>query len=200
TPQPNTAWVQRALLDENIQYFIMAFFWWSSKPVTFALVPYAIFSLFHALTFTRTTLLPQFLPAGPPPQAGAAPTPHPIAKKLQVWVKTNYDNAMRIVAFTELAILGRVLFGALLFRNAFITPILYAYFLRQRWFQSKFTRDAVGTVHARIHAFVTSPGKPPVVAQVYTQVTNLVGRWAGSLPGAGPNGAAAGAGAGARRQ
>ena len=43
-----------------------------------ALVPYAIFSLFHALTFTRTTLLPQFLPPGPPPQPGAAPTPHPL--------------------------------------------------------------------------------------------------------------------------
>jgi transmembrane protein 33 len=47
-----------------------------------------IFSLFHALTFTRTTLMPQFLPPGPPAQAGGAPTPHPLAKKLQLWVKS----------------------------------------------------------------------------------------------------------------
>ncbi|KAI0639176.1 hypothetical protein C8Q77DRAFT_1222789 [Trametes polyzona] len=196
TPQPNAAWVQRAFLDENVQYFLMAFFWWSSRPVTLALAPYAIFSLFHALTFTRTTLLPQFLPPGPPPQPGAAPTPHPLARKLQVWVKANYDNAMRAVAFAELVILIRVTLGALTFRNSLLTPIVYAHFLRQRWYQSKFTREAVSTVHSRILAFVNAPGKPPVLGQVYGQISNLASRYAGSMPAA-PNGAA---GAGARRQ
>ena len=62
----------------------------AEAPRTVALLPYAIFSLFHALTFTRTTLMPQFLPPGPPPQQGAAPTPHPLAKKLQVWVKGTF--------------------------------------------------------------------------------------------------------------
>jgi hypothetical protein len=52
-----------------------------------ALLPYAIFSLFHALTFIRTTVMPQFLQPGPPAVAGGPPQPHPIAKKLQVWVK-----------------------------------------------------------------------------------------------------------------
>ncbi|KAL7285696.1 hypothetical protein PYCCODRAFT_1464676 [Trametes coccinea BRFM310] len=197
TPQPNSAWVRRAILDENVQYFMMAFFWWFTRPVTLALVPYAIFSLFHALTFTRTTLLPQFLPPGPPPQPGAAPTPHPIAKKLQVWVKANYDNAMRAVAFAELVILARVVLGLFARRNALLTPLIYAHFLRQRWFQSKFTRDAVAYVDVRIKNFINSPGKPPVLAQVYGQVTDLTRRWVGTtLPAA----ANAGAGAGARRQ
>ena len=53
-----------------------------------ALVPYTIFSLFHALTFSRTSLLPQILPPGPPPTAGGTPQPHPFAKKLQIWVKS----------------------------------------------------------------------------------------------------------------
>jgi hypothetical protein len=52
-----------------------------------ALLPYTIFSLFHALTFTRTTIIPQFLPPGPPATAGGPPQAHPVAKKLQVWVK-----------------------------------------------------------------------------------------------------------------
>ncbi|KAI0735412.1 hypothetical protein C8Q76DRAFT_281765 [Earliella scabrosa] len=196
-PQPNAAWIRRALLDENVQYFLLAFFWWSSRPVTLALLPYAIFSLFHALTFTRTTLMPQFLPPGPPPQQGAAPTPHPLAKKLQVWVKANYDNAMRAVAFTEIAIMIRVVLGALTFRTSLISPVLYVHFLRQRWYQSKFTREAFAHVHGRISAFVNSPGKPPVLAQVYNQAAGLASRFAGSSLGA-PNGAAAGAGA--RRQ
>ena len=52
-----------------------------------ALLPYAIFSLFHALTFTRTTLMPQFLPPGPGTASNGQPAPHPLQKKLQLWVK-----------------------------------------------------------------------------------------------------------------
>ena len=136
SPQPSAAWVQRALADEvstnallffvtytdallqNVQYLILAFFWFTSKPiarkltpnfgVTFdqcsllytsvSLLPYTIFSLFHALTFTRTTVMPQILQPGPPATAGGAPTPHPLSKKLQVWVRCkSADLCSRIV-------------------------------------------------------------------------------------------------------
>jgi hypothetical protein len=50
-------------------------------------MPYFVFSLFHALTFTRTTLMPRFLPPGPPAAAGGPPQPHHLAKRLQLWVK-----------------------------------------------------------------------------------------------------------------
>ena len=53
-----------------------------------------IFSLFHALTFTRTTLMPQFLPPGPPATSGGPPQPHPLAKKLQVWVKGVFPSIL----------------------------------------------------------------------------------------------------------
>lgn len=110
---------------------------------------------------------------------------------------------MRAVAFTELLIMARVTVGALTWRLAIFAPVIYAHFLRQRWYQSKFTREAIAYVHGKILAFVTSPGRPPVLAQVYTQFTGLTGRWAGStLNAAAQNGngaGAAGAGAGARR-
>jgi len=57
-----------------------------------ALLPYTIFSLFHALTFTRTTVIPQFLPPGPPATAGGPPQAHPVAKKLQAWVKCKLSS------------------------------------------------------------------------------------------------------------
>ena len=58
-------------------------------------MPYFVFSLFHALTFTRTTLMAQYLPPGPPLTAGGPPQPHPLAKRLQLWVKcTWHDVAM----------------------------------------------------------------------------------------------------------
>ncbi|KII93422.1 hypothetical protein PLICRDRAFT_131170 [Plicaturopsis crispa FD-325 SS-3] len=180
TPQPNMAFIRRALLDENVQYFILAFFWWSSKPITITLVPYTIFSLFHALTFTRTTLMPQFLAPGAPANAGGPPQPHPFAKKLQVWVKANYDTAMKAVAYIELVILARVVIGAVTFQNSLLSPLVYAHFLRQRYFQSAFTRDAIGVATRRIDALASRPGNPPVALQVWEKLKMLIGRWSGS--------------------
>jgi hypothetical protein len=178
-PQPNLAYIRRALLDENIQYFALAFFWWSSRPVTLALVPYMIFSLFHALTFTRTTLMTQFLPPTPPATSGGQPQPHPIAKRLQQWVKANYDRAMKIVAYAELLLLVRVVLGIFTFSNSLLTPIFYAHFLRQRYYQSTFTRSAVGTGTAKLDQIVNRPGNPPVLVSVWGNIKALVARWAG---------------------
>ncbi|KAK2462071.1 hypothetical protein APHAL10511_006534 [Amanita phalloides] len=176
-PQLNGAWFQRALFDENVQYFVLAMFWYSSKPVSFALVPYAIFSLFHALTFTRTTLLPQILPPGPATTAGGAPQPHPFSKKLQVWVKNNYDYAMRVVAYTEVLILLRVILGAIMFQNSFVSPVVYAHFLRQRYYHSAFTRDAVGDVGNRMDGYIRQ--QSPAVVQIWEKGKAFVSRWMG---------------------
>ncbi|KAH9937467.1 uncharacterized protein B0H18DRAFT_970775 [Fomitopsis serialis] len=190
-PQPNLAWVSRAMADENVQYLLLALFWWTSKPISLALVPYAIFSLFHALTFSRTTLMPQLLPQGPPATAGGPPTPHPMQKKLQTWVKTNYDTAMNAVAYAELLIMLRVFLGAITFQNSLLSPVFYAHFLRARWYQSKFTQAAVAQLHARIEYHIRAPGASPVLAQVYDKVQLVVSRWAGSVIA--PQGGAAGA-------
>ncbi|KAG7099469.1 hypothetical protein E1B28_001318 [Marasmius oreades] len=178
-PQPSLAYVRRAALDENVQYFLLAFFWWSSKPIAITLIPYTIFSLFHALTFTRTTLMPQFLPPGPPATAGGPPTPHPFAKKLQVWVKANYDPAMKAVAFTELVILLRVLLGGITFQNSLLSPIIYAHFLRQRWYQSQFTRDAIAYSTGRIETTIAGQ-QNPTLTRLWGQGKSLVQRWGGS--------------------
>lgn len=54
--------------------------------------------------------------AQPPATAGQARPPPPAlqnaSNKIQLWVKGNYDTAMKFVAYAELAILGRVVFGA----------------------------------------------------------------------------------------
>ncbi|EAU93190.2 hypothetical protein CC1G_10258 [Coprinopsis cinerea okayama7 len=197
TPQPNAAYLRRALLDENVQYFLLALYWWTSKPVTFALLPYAIFSLFHALTFARTTLMPRFLPPGPPAANGGAPTPPPLAKRLQVWVKANYDRAMSLVAYAEILILVRVLLGAITFQNSLLTPLIYAHFLKQRYYQSAFTRHALATVDKKFEELVIKrPGVPPVVGTVYERVKGVVKSWAGGVLQGGAPAAAGGNGNG----
>jgi len=180
SPQPNAAWVQRALADENVQYLVLAFFWFTSKPIALSLFPYTIFSLFHALTFTRTTLMPQILQPGPPATAGGAPTPHPLSKKLQVWVRSNYDHAMKIVAYTEIFILVRVIIGAIMLRNSFLTPIIYAHFVRMRFFQSAFTREAILAATVKIDGYANRPDVPPIVKQGWQTFQSLIGRWTGT--------------------
>jgi hypothetical protein len=32
-PQLNAAWVQRAFVDENVQYAVLALYWWISTPI-----------------------------------------------------------------------------------------------------------------------------------------------------------------------
>ncbi|TFK76856.1 hypothetical protein BDN72DRAFT_830023 [Pluteus cervinus] len=179
SPQPNIAYVKRALMDENVQYFLLAIFWWTSKPITVALIPYTIFSLFHALTFVRTSLMPQFLPPGPPTAAGGPPQPHPIAKRLQVWVKANYDGAMNVVAYAEVVIFLRVILGAVTFRNSFAMPIIFAHFLRQRYYQSAFTRHAFSVVDDQINRQIASAGNPPWAVSGYSNTRMLLTRWVG---------------------
>jgi len=180
TPQPNVTYIRRALLDENVQYLLLAVFWWMSKPVKVALVPFAIFSLFHTLTFVRTTLLPHFLPNGPPTTAGGAPQPHPLAKRLQVWVKSNYDKAMKVVAYAELLIFGFVLVGAITFQNSLLTPVIFAHFLRQRYYQSLFTREAVAHVAQMVDKQARASGRPPILANIWEKAQVVIGRWSGT--------------------
>jgi transmembrane protein 33 len=55
-----------------------------------SLIPFATFSLFHALTFLRSNILPQFFPPTPPAAAGQPAIQHPVLKKLQAFIKGDY--------------------------------------------------------------------------------------------------------------
>jgi len=179
-PQINGAYFRKATSDENVQYLLLALFWWTSKPIALTLVPYAIFSLFHALTFLRTTILPLVFPPTPPPAgSSAAPQQSSYAKTIQSWVRANYDKAMRVVAYTELIIMLRVTVGAMIFKNSFTTPIVYAHFLRQRYYFSQFSRDAIFQAGAAIDGQIHRA--PPILGNVWGHVKNLLGRWAGSV-------------------
>lgn len=100
---------------------------------------------------------------------------------------------MRIVAYTELVIFIRVFLGALTFQNSLLSPLIYAHFLRQRYFQSAFTREAFATSIARVDALVRKPGNPPMLVQVWEKGQMLAGRWVGSTLAPNPAPAAAGA-------
>jgi hypothetical protein len=103
---------------------------------------------------------------------------------------------MKIVAFTEIIILIRVIVGAIMLRNSFLTPIIYAHFVRMRFFQSAFTREAIIAVTVKIDGYANRPDMPPVVKQGWVTFQGLIGRWTGTTlnaahapPAAAPAGA-----------
>lgn len=203
-PQLKKAYIQRALMDENVQYLFLAVYWFMSRPIFITLIPFVTFSLFHVLTFLRTTVIPIIFPSASPSPganqaaAGGAPAAQPtappakIAKLVHGWVKANYEPAMRFVAYAEVAIFARVLFGALLFRNSLMAPLFYAHFLRLRFYMSTFTRTAFQHVKSILDGYTQHQSCPPVVRKAYLTLTDLISRYASSVLSVQNRGAGAG--------
>lgn len=89
-PQASKTWARRAFADENVQYMLLALFWYvisnrrgslthgqvdlqadrtyvyslsqAMSLIAVTIIPFATFSLFHCLTFLRTNIIPKFVP------------------------------------------------------------------------------------------------------------------------------------------
>ncbi|KAI5450928.1 Transmembrane nucleoporin [Naganishia albida] len=204
-PALNQTYLQRALKDENVQYALLALYWFISKPVYISLIPFATFSLFHCLTFIRSTIIPKIAKQPATQQrTGAAPAAQPspasglndFAKRLGAWTKANYDPAMRFVSQAELGILVWVIIRAVTFRGSFLTAIFLAHFIRMRYISSGYTRQAVSSATQYVDRALV--GKPPALVNAWATGKTVVGNWMGmTMPAQGQPGPAAGAAAAA---
>lgn len=157
----------------------MALVWLYSRQVPLALLPFAVYSVFHVLTYTRTNLLPTFAPAksGATPQSptspgGARPTSSsPLANTIGKFVKDYYDISMMLVAGLEIALWGRVFLSAMTFsKGSWVLLIIYSVFLRARYAQSQFHQGAVAQGSARVDALVSNQSYPPAARQGWETV------------------------------
>ena len=101
----------------------MALVWLYSKPVYFALFPFAVYSTFHFLTYLRTNLLPTLTPVAPGAKAPA------VSETIAAFVKKNYDSSMHLVASLELFLWARVFLYCLVFKNSWVLLAIYTIFL-----------------------------------------------------------------------
>lgn len=163
--------VIKILGDENVQYLLMAFTWLYSKPVYPALLPFAVYSTFHFLTYLRTNLIPTIMPSAP-----GAPQPA-IAETIARFVKKNYDASMHLVANLELFLWARVFLWCLVMWNSWVLLIVYTVFLRARYAQSVFVRDAMKGVELRGDALATDARVPEGARNAWTIAKSLVKRF-----------------------
>jgi hypothetical protein len=162
--------------DENVQYLIMALVWLFSRQIPLAVLPFAVYSVFHVLTYARSNLIPTIQP---PQQTSASPGGKPkasgISETIGKFVKEYYDGSMTLVAILEIALWFRVLVSALLFqKGSWILIIIYTVFFRARAAQSGFVQGAISQVTARIDAQLANQSTPPVARQAWGTFKNVI--------------------------
>ena len=172
TPNRNT--MMKIWMDENVQYLVMAVFFLVTTAHVTALLPYAVFSLFHSLTYLTTNVLPTFTPGA----ASSGLTP-----RIQEFCKTNYEPAMQIVSRIEVLLTTPIMLMSILtFSISGLTKAaLWLYFLRYRYFSSGYTRQTFTHLTLRIDHLVANPNIPPLVRSIWTAIKTNVRRY-GATP------------------
>jgi len=167
--------------DENVQYLLMALIWLYSRQIPLAMLPFAVYSIFHVATYTRANLIPTLQPtaqakAGSSPAAAKADqSSNALANYLGTFVKTYYDTSMTLVAYLEIGLWFRVLLTAFTFsKGAFLLLVIYTAFFRSRYSQSTFVQSAFHDFAARIDALTANQSMPPQARQGWQTVKGLV--------------------------
>jgi transmembrane protein 33 len=170
------------LLDENVQYLLMALVWLYSRQIPLALLPFSVYSVFHVATYTRANLIPTIQPSpaagakspGKSPGAGEKYS-SPLADTIGRFVKQYYDASMSLVAALEIALWFRVLLSAFTFsKGGFLLVIIYTAFFRSRYSQSTFVQGAFHNFAQRIDTQVANQSTPPAARQAWHTVKGVV--------------------------
>ncbi|KAG2181270.1 hypothetical protein INT43_008853, partial [Umbelopsis isabellina] len=184
-PQANAAYLQRLMLDENFQYFMLAFYWYCNKPITVTLIPFATYSVFHATSYVRSNVIPTLFPV-PSAQANGNSSAQvnnawqtKVQRKIKAWTDMRYGMAMKFVAQVEVVgLMGRLILGAITFQSSLLAPLLFAHFLRLRYHLSSYTRGAFRDLNNRMDKMLlpptAHPSIPPAVGNAYTTIKGYI--------------------------
>lgn len=152
----------------------MALAWLFAVQTPLAILPFAVYSVFHVATYTRSNLLPAVQPQ-PAVAAGQKPKSSALADTIGRFVKDYYDTSMTLVAILEIVLWFRLLGPAVLFRRgSWILLAIYTVFLRARFHQSTFVQGAVGHVAARGDAIANRQDMHPAVRNGWSGFKNGV--------------------------
>ncbi|KAI8080047.1 glycoside hydrolase superfamily [Halteromyces radiatus] len=163
--------------NENIQYFALAFYWYSYQPVTVTLVPYFVFSIFHAFGYIRSTIIPVLFPADQNPWIAQ------LCDTIKSYTDQYHETAMQISAYVEVMIvIPRLLLGVLLFRTSILALIIFSHFLRLRYYLSPHTQQAVFQSTLFLDHWLLPPTKdpriPPWLSKLYFNLRAMIVRYA----------------------
>lgn len=153
----------------------MALVWLFSRQIPMAVLPFAVYSVFHVATYVRSNLLPAIQPPPAAGPQGAKPKPSGASDMIGRFVKEYYDGSMTLVAILEIALWFRVMGSALLFqKGSWILFLVYTVFFRARYAQSSFVQGAITQLTARIDAQLANQSTPPAARQGWGMFKNIL--------------------------
>lgn len=169
----------------------MALVWLFSRQVPLALLPFAVYSVFHVATYSRHYLIPAVQPpaGGAPPSSASPKSPGspkspkpgvkhpPLAEAIGRFIKRYYDASMGLVASLEMALLLRLVLSLLTFsKGNFVLLLLYLAFFRARYAQSSFVQQSVRQLTMRVDTSISHQSVPPQVRQGWYTFKDVVRR------------------------
>ncbi|KAI7902238.1 uncharacterized protein BX663DRAFT_512236 [Cokeromyces recurvatus] len=171
---------RRMLLDENVQYFIIAVYFLFTRRIAFTLLPFVIYSVFHVNDFGKNNIIP-CLPA-------SVQTKLPLISIVKnMNTDKLYEQLMPIVSKIEIyIIMTRLVLGLFVLRSSLFSILLYGQFLHMRYYMSPYTREVLTQLGQRIDQLLTPPtahpNLPPTIIHAYTKVKQVIFRTKGSNP------------------
>jgi hypothetical protein len=157
-----------------MNWAVMALIWLWSKPIFAALLPFSVYSTFHFLTYLRTNIIPTVFPPPASSAPGAPKSQSAFSEKIATFVKNNYDYSMHLVANLELFLWARIFLGTLVFSNSLILLCIYTVFIRARYAQSAFVRDAFKGLELRGDALSADNNVPDGLKSGWSAVKGAV--------------------------
>jgi len=149
----------------------MALVWLYSRQVSLAILPFAVYSLFHVATYTRNNLLPVVQPPADGSAAAGKTSNGALSESIGRFVKEYYDASMTIVAVMEIVLWFRLAGPAILFyKGTWVLLGIYTVFLRVRHSQNSFVQSAVSQITARADGAIANQNTPPAARNVWEQV------------------------------
>lgn len=160
------------LKDENIQYTLVSILWLLTTPFFGTLPPFAIFSVLHILSYTRSYLLPL---AGHSDKS-------PLSQRIANFTHSYNAQLMVFASSSEFFVLVRLLFYVLSFRaQAIIQAAAYFAFFKLRFNTSQYTRHVVKTWEVRVDGLLSHPSVPPVIKHGWVNFKGAVTTFVGPL-------------------
>ncbi len=156
----------------------MALVWLFSRQIPLAMLPFAVYSVFHVATYTRSNFL---ITSQPPQEGSGGQSPGaakqrytPLGETVGRFIKDHYDTSMTLVAVLEIVLWFRVLGSALLFqKGSMFLLLIYTAFFRARYSQSTFVQGAISQLTARADAALANQSTPPAVRQAWDTVKGI---------------------------
>ncbi|RKO97916.1 hypothetical protein CAUPRSCDRAFT_5129, partial [Caulochytrium protostelioides] len=157
----------RVTADTNFNYLLIALLWCTGYPLAVTLVPFLVFSVFQCIPYIQRHVLPTLMP-NPALEA-----------KLGLLVEHYYTPALQMTALVEVCVIWPMLFLIIPFRGAgWLTPLFYGQFLRQRYQQSVYTRNAFANARGFLDArLLAHPAVPDPVKSGYTTLRDTLSKF-----------------------